>query len=210
MVGNQANHGEHFRLRTLSKSLQIWDMNTGALGRLDIDPLPHQLDVARKVVSAPQARFILADDVGLGKTIEVGLILHALEQRSRCRRVLIVCPASLTKQWKEEMRYKFSRSFEIYNRDFTPEFMDEMRMRECVIASLDLAKRDEHLAMLVQASTWDVVIFDEAHRLGKGERGEQTDRYKLARALRTKQLQCSFCQLLLIKVNPKGSALCLN
>ena len=123
------------------------------------------MDAARKV-SAPQAQFILADDVGLGKTIEVGLILHALEQRSRCRRVLIVCPASLTKQWKEEMRYKFSRSFEIYNRDFTPEFMDEMRMRECVIASLDF-KRDEHLAMLVQASTWDVVIFDKLIGLEK-------------------------------------------
>lgn len=197
IVGNQTNHGEHFRLRTLSKSLQIWDMNTGALGRLDIDPLPHQLDVARKVVSAPQARFVLADDVGLGKTIEVGLILHALEQRSRCRRILIVCPASLTRQWKEEMRYKFARSFEIYNRDFTPEFMDEMRSRECVIVSLDLAKRDEHLAKLVQSGTWDVVIFDEAHRLGKGESGEQTDRYKLARALRDKT-----ASLLLLTATP--------
>lgn len=184
LVGRPQNHAEHFRLRVLSKSLQIWDMNTGALGRLDIDPLPHQLDVARKVVSAPQARFILADDVGLGKTIEVGLILHALEQRNRCRRILIICPASLTKQWKEEMRYKFSRSFEIYNRDFTPEFPDEMQSRECVIASLDLAKRSEHLVMLMQAGRWDVVIFDEAHRLGKGERGEQTERYKLGRALR--------------------------
>lgn len=184
MVGQYADHGERFRLRALAKSLQIWDTNTGALGRLDIDPLPHQLDVARKVVSAPQARWLLADDVGLGKTIEVGLILHALEQRNRCRRILIICPASLTKQWKEEMRFKFSRSFEIYNRDFAPEFADEMQGREHVIASLDLAKRDDHLAMLLQAGTWDVIIFDEAHRLGKGESGEQTARYKLAMALR--------------------------
>lgn len=184
IVGRHEDHGERFRLRALAKSLQIWDTNTGALGRLDIDPLPHQLDVARKVVSSPQARWLLADDVGLGKTIEVGLILHALEQRNRCRRILIVCPASLTKQWKEEMRLKFSRSFEIYNRDFTPEYADEMQGREHVIASLDLAKRDQHLSMLLQAGTWDVIIFDEAHRLGKSESGEQTARYKLAASLR--------------------------
>ena len=182
-IGSFPNHAERFRLRTLAKSLKIWDTNTGALGRLDIDPLPHQLDVARKVVSAPQARWLLADDVGLGKTIEVGLILHALEQRNRCRRILIVCPASLTRQWKEEMRFKFSRMFEIFNRDFTPEFTDEMLLRERVIISLDLAKRKDHLSMLLQAGTWDVIIFDEAHRLGRGEDGMQTDRYKLAKAL---------------------------
>jgi len=197
LVGKYSDHGERFRLRALAKSLQIWDTNTGALGRLDIDPLPHQLDVARKVVSAPQARWLLADDVGLGKTIEVGLILHALQQRNRCRRILIICPASLTKQWKEEMRFKFSRSFEIYNRDFFPEFADEMQGRENVIASLDLAKRDEHLAMLLQAGTWDVVIFDEAHRLGKGESGEQTARYKLALALRDRT-----ASLLLLTATP--------
>ena len=197
MVGQYSDHGERFRLRALAKSLQIWDTNTGALGRLDIDPLPHQLDVARKVVSAPQARWLLADDVGLGKTIEVGLILHALEQRNRCRRILIICPASLTKQWKEEMRFKFSRSFEIYNRDFVPEFADEMQGREHVIASLDLAKRDDHLAMLLQAGTWDVIIFDEAHRLGKGESGEQTARYKLAMALRDRT-----ASLLLLTATP--------
>ena len=197
LVGKYPDHGERFRLRTLAKSLQIWDTNTGALGRLDIDPLPHQLDVARKVVSAPQARWLLADDVGLGKTIEVGLILHALEQRNRCRRILIICPASLTKQWKEEMRFKFSRSFEIYNRDFFPEFADEMQGREHVIASLDLAKREDHLAMLLQAGTWDVIIFDEAHRLGKGESGDQTARYKLAMALRDRT-----ASLLLLTATP--------
>ena len=197
MVGQHSDHGERFRLRALAKSLQIWDTNTGALGRLDIDPLPHQLDVARKVVSAPQARWLLADDVGLGKTIEVGLILHALEQRNRCRRILIISPASLTKQWKEEMRFKFGRSFEIYNRDFVPEFADEIQGRDHVIASLDLAKRDDHLAMLLQAGTWDVIIFDEAHRLGKGESGEQTARYKLAMALRDRT-----ASLLLLTATP--------
>ena len=183
-TGQHAEHAERFRLRMLSKALQIWNANTGAFGRLDIDPLPHQLDVARKVVTSPQARWLIADDVGLGKTIEVGLILHALSQRNRCRRVLIVCPSSLTKQWKDEMRAKFGRAFEIYHRDFRPEYADEMRLRENIIISLDLAKRDEHLARLFEAGFWDVIVFDEAHRLGRSETGEQTERYALAHKLR--------------------------
>lgn len=183
-TGQHADHAERFRLRMLSKALQIWNANTGAFGRLDIDPLPHQLEVARKVVTSPQARWLIADDVGLGKTIEVGLILHALTQRNRCRRVLIVCPSSLTKQWKDEMRAKFGRAFEIYHRDFRPEYADEMRLRENVIISLDLAKRDEHLARLLEAGFWDVIVFDEAHRLGRSETGEQTERYALADKLR--------------------------
>ena len=185
-TGQHADHAERFRLRMLSKALQIWNANTGAFGRLDIDPLPHQLDVARKVVTSPQARWLIADDVGLGKTIEVGLILHALSQRNRCRRVLIVCPSSLTKQWKDEMRAKFSRAFEIYHRDFRPEYADEMRLREHVIISLDLAKRDEHMTRLIEAGFWDVIVFDEAHRLGRSETGEQTERYSLAYKLRNR------------------------
>ena len=152
------------------------------------------------MVSAPSARFLLADDVGLGKTIEVGLILHALEKRNRCRRILIVCPASLTRQWKEEMRFKFSRSFEIYNRDFTPEFTDEMQNRDTVIVSMDLAKRDDHLSMLLNAGTWDVIIFDEAHRLGRSETGQQTSRYRLAAALQGK----TSCLLLLTATPHQG------
>jgi len=186
ICGKYDDHAERARLRILSKRLQIWDSNTGAFGRLDIDPLPHQLDVAKKVVSAPQARWLLADDVGLGKTIEVGLIIHALAQRDRCRRVLIVCPSSLTRQWKEEMRFKFSRFFDIYGRDFNPEYPEEIKLRDNVIISLDLAKRDSHLNLLLQAGNWDVIIFDEAHRLGRSESGEQTERYRLARALSKK------------------------
>lgn len=181
--GKFDDHAERTRLRTLARGLQIWDSNTGAFGRLDIDPLPHQIDVAKKVVSSPQARWLLADDVGLGKTIEVGLIIHALAQRNKCRRVLIVCPSALTKQWKEEMRFKFSRFFQIYRRDFTPEYPDEIKLQDNVIVSLDLAKKEAHLNLLLQAGEWDVIIFDEAHRLSKSESGEKTERYKLAEAL---------------------------
>lgn len=183
-TGQHADHAERTRLRILANALKIWNSNTGAFGRLDIDPLPHQLDVARRVVTSSQARWLIADDVGLGKTIEVGLILHALEQRNRCRRVLVICPASLTRQWKDEMWGRFGRLFEIYGRDFTPEHVESMRLRDNVIVSLDLAKRPENLAMLVTAGGWDAIVFDEAHRLGKSETGEQTERYALARALR--------------------------
>lgn len=95
-VGPHEDHAERFRLHVLARALRTRESNTGAFGRLDIDPLPHQMDVARRVTTAPQARFLIADDVGLGKTIEVGLILHALEARNRCKRVLVVCPAYLT------------------------------------------------------------------------------------------------------------------
>jgi superfamily II DNA or RNA helicase len=185
-TGQHPDHAERARLRILANALRIWNSNTGAFGRLDIDPLPHQLDVARKVVTSAQPRWLIADDVGLGKTIEVGLILHALSQRNRCRRVLIICPSSLTKQWKDEMWGRFGRLFEIYNRDFFPEHSEAMKLRDNVIISLDLAKRPEHLAMLDAAGGWDAIIFDEAHRLGKSETGEQTERYALARALQDK------------------------
>lgn len=184
--GHLDNPAERMRMRTLAKALSIWDANTGAFGRLDIDPLPHQLDVARKVVTSPQARWLIADDVGLGKTIEVGLILHALTMRNRCHRTLIVCPSSLTKQWKDEMRIKFNRSFEIYNRDFKPEFASELRSRENVIISLDLAKRPEHKEMLLGGGLFDVIVFDEAHRLGVEENGARTERFMLAESLNTR------------------------
>lgn len=183
-VGTFPDHAERLRLRILAHALEAWDQSTGALGRLDIDPLPHQLHVAHKVVTSGDVNWLIADDVGLGKTIEVGLILHALAQRNRCRRVLIVCPAGLVRQWQDEMRFKFNQLFEIYGRDFLVHDAVHWRLHEKAIISLDLAKREENREMLRAAGTWDVVIFDEAHRLGRSESGGRTDRYRLAEALR--------------------------
>lgn len=183
-TGPYEDHAERFRLRALAYALQAWDQNTGALGRLDIDPLPHQIHVAHQVVSSGNPNWLVADDVGLGKTIEVGLILHALAQRNQCRRVLIVCPAGLVRQWQDEMRFKFDQIFEIYGLDFFVNDVAHWRLREKVIVSLDLAKRDDHRDLLRAAGTWDVVIFDEAHRLGRDEQGKRNLRYRLAEDLR--------------------------
>lgn len=183
-VGTFPHHAERFRLRVLAHALEDWDHSTGALGRLDIDPLPHQIDLAHRVVTSGSINWLIADDVGLGKTIEVGLILHALSQRNYCRRVLIVCPAGLVRQWQDEMRFKFDQLFQIYGPDFRVPDPAHWRLHEKAIISLDLAKREVHREMLRAAGTWDVVIFDEAHRLGRDESGVRTDRYRLAEMLR--------------------------
>jgi superfamily II DNA or RNA helicase len=184
VVGAFPDHAERFRLRVLAHALKTWDQATGALARLDIDPLPHQTDLAHKVVSSNNVNWLIADDVGLGKTIEVGLILHMLGQKGQCRRVLVVCPAGLVRQWQDEMRFKFNQQFEIYGRDFVVHDAPYWRLHEKVIVSLDLAKREANRDLLRAAGTWDLVIFDEAHRLSRSEAGARTERYRLAEALR--------------------------
>lgn len=185
LVGHHTDdHAERFRIRTLGLALSAWADSTGAFSRLDIDPLPHQIHVARRVVEESVPGWMIADDVGLGKTIEMGLIIHALRRQGRARRVLIICPSSLVTQWKEEMRTRFGQSFVIYGRDFSPEYPEEIAIHDGVIISMDLAKRDPHVSLLVNCGGWDLIAVDEAHRLGVSERGERTERYAMAEMLR--------------------------
>src|SRR5947209_15045547 len=90
----------------------------GQLSNARTEILPHQIFAAHRVVSAPRRRFLLADEVGLGKTIEAGMIWQALAQRGQARRTLIITPAGLTTQWQEEMQDKFGAFFEVFGRDF--------------------------------------------------------------------------------------------
>lgn len=183
----KSGHAEAFRLRNLAYALEQWHSNTGALSRLEIDPLPHQIHLVHRILTSGNLNWLIADDVGLGKTIEVGLLLKALVQRGM-RRVLLVVPAGLTRQWKEEMRDKFDmRDFMIYGSDFSVDDPVQWKLFDRVIISVDRAKRDEHLPMLLQADRWDLVVFDEAHWLSRQEYGlkvDSSDRYRLARALR--------------------------
>jgi len=160
----------------------------GQLSDARTEILPHQIFAAHKVVSSAKRRFLLADEVGLGKTIEAGMIWQALAQRGQAKRTLIICPAGLTVQWQEEMQDKFGQFFEIFQRDFhtiNPRIWD---LKACAIASLDCLKRKEHKEKLLENRKWDLIIFDEAHRLTARDYGEakteKTQNYRLAEDLR--------------------------
>jgi superfamily II DNA or RNA helicase len=179
-----ADHAERFRLRLLAHALENWNQLTGALDRLDVDPLPHQIQLVHRILSSGNYNWLIADDVGLGKTIEVGLLLAALKRKGQARRVLIVAPAGLTRQWQDELQYKFGAAYEIYGRDFIINKPEHWKLHDHAIVSLDLAKREEHLTSLATAGGWDIVVFDESHRLTRYGNGERSDRYRLAEALR--------------------------
>jgi ERCC4-related helicase/HKD family nuclease len=170
----------------------------GQLSNARTEILPHQIFAAFRVVSSPRRRFLLADEVGLGKTIEAGMIWQALAQRGQAKRTLIITPAGLTTQWQEEMQDKFDQIFEIFGRDFmaiNPRIWD---LKAAAIASIDTLKRPEHKRILLENRKWDLIIFDEAHRLSAVSYGtqktERTQNYKLAEEIRHKH----YCEALLL------------
>jgi superfamily II DNA or RNA helicase len=181
-------NAERFRLRTLAYALEMWNENTGSLSKLDIDPLPHQIHLVHHILKSGNLNWLIADDVGLGKTIEVGMLLSALRQRRTFRRILLVTPAGLVKQWKEEMHHKFGLSdFRIYGQDFKISDIRDWKHYDHVIGSLDLLKAEPHLEKLMQADYWDIVVFDEAHRLSRAQYGlsySASERFRLAARLR--------------------------
>ncbi len=118
----------------------------------------HQERTALRVLREMRGRALLADEVGLGKTVEAGLILKEYAIRGLVRRALILTPPALRTQWQEEMATKFSLPFEVLRT--AKDWSD----RPFLIASLDTAKRPPHAAV-AQGVRWDLVIVDEAHRL---------------------------------------------
>lgn len=178
------DHAERFRLRFLAHALENWNQLTGSLDRLDVDPLPHQIQLVHRILSSGNYNWLIADDVGLGKTIEVGLLLAALKRKGQAHRVLVIAPAGLTRQWQDEFQYKFDQIYEIYGRDFTTTKPEHWKLHDHVIVSVDLAKRDDHLLKLQQAGGWDIVVFDESHKLTRYSSGERAQRYRLAEAIR--------------------------
>lgn len=175
---------ERFRLKALAYALDSWNQVTGALDRFDVDPLPHQIDIVHKIMTSEQTNWLIADDVGLGKTIEVGLLLAAMKRRRQARRVLVVCPAGVVRQWQDEMEDKFNEAFRIYGYDFNVNQASHWAEHNKVIVSIDRAKSDGHLPRFRESGNWDIVVFDEAHHLSKNEHQATTQRYRLAEQLR--------------------------
>lgn len=179
---------EKLRLRMLAQAIKVWNENTGSLSHLDIEPLPHQINLVHHILLSGNYNWLIADDVGLGKTIETGMLLHALKQRDRARRILLITPAGLTKQWQEELYQKFNLDqFQIYGEDFHINEARQWKMYDHVIGSIDRFKQGDHFESLLSAEPWDLVIFDESHRLSRRQYGmkyESSERYDLAKALR--------------------------
>lgn len=127
-----------------------------------IKELPHQIDVALRVLRQMGGRAILADEVGLGKTIEAGIILKELMVRGLARRVLILTPASLVEQWQGELESKFFERFE------TPAKPQDWHDVTRAIASHNRARSGRHKDAILR-QRWDVVVVDEAHKFKNHE-----------------------------------------
>src|SRR5438552_6647929 len=133
------------------------------LGGHAIKELPHQIDVAQRVLRQMGGRAILADEVGLGKTIEASIIYRELAIRGLARRTLILTPASLVGQWQGELEEKFFQRFE------TPTDPDDWQKLTKAIVSHDRARSRRHAEEILRHH-WDLVIVDEAHKI-KSHRG---------------------------------------
>ena len=158
-----------------------------------VDPLPHQLlAVYRHMLPLPRIRFLLADDPGAGKTIMAGLLMRELIQRGNVKRVLVLCPKALTDQWRREMWERFRERFLLVTGDsIYSSFGQNTRVdNDRVVGSIDLAIQ-EHILPGIDQSQWDLVIFDEAHKLsayryGSAGKIDKTKRYMLAEKLATR------------------------
>src|SRR2546421_5190255 len=180
---------EDFELRAEAVRLDL-ERRADALGALFASRVyvkPHQVSVAHHVLSAAQPRFVLADEVGLGKTIEAGLVLAALLHAGLVRRCLVVAPSHLTVQWLAELFHKFNLLFTLMDpggaRDARQEAPDPDApgspwvRHNLVVPSLEWLSRAGKEAEEAAAAGWDLVVFDEAHHL-RGARA-----YEVANAL---------------------------
>lgn len=158
--------------------------------RSGIDIEDYQLDPVARAITMPRVNLLIADDVGLGKTIEAGLVLQELIIRHRTRKVLVVCPAALQLQWRDQMRDKFGLEFRIVD----SELMKTLRRKRGLhvnpwthfprlITSIDFLKRERPMRLMTETlpsegeSTYprrfDMLIVDEAHNIAPAGQGQQ-------------------------------------
>jgi len=181
-----------------------WDTLVAPL-EATVIPLPHQLHALSRAMSGDRVRYLLADEVGLGKTIEAGLILREMKMRGLVSRTLVVAPAGLVTQWISEMRTHFNEdfrlvipgSFAVWREVTGADEGDNLwRVHNQVVCPVDSVKpmegrkgwsheqvaryNRERFEDLVSAG-WDLIIVDEAHRLGGST--EQVARFKLGEGL---------------------------
>lgn len=163
--------------------------NVSSLTSARIDLLPHQVVLTHRVATASPRRFLIADEVGLGKTIEAALILRELISRGELKRALMVVPAGLVNNWHRELNEVFHLNFEVFGSegDVTDRKSNAFEKHHFLIASIDTLKVRSRMARLKAAPPWDLVVFDEAHHLSAYRQNGKlvkTQNFKLAEMLK--------------------------
>ncbi|MFM2295044.1 MAG: hypothetical protein RLZZ350_1457, partial [Verrucomicrobiota bacterium] len=183
--------GETFKLVVEAKRIDLAFLFDPmmAVHTSNVEALPHQITaVYESMLPRQPLRFVLADDPGAGKTIMAGLYIRELIMRADARRIVIVAPGSLVEQWRDEMFEKFGLEFRVFTKDLeaaTPSG-NPFEDIDHLIVRLDQMARNEELQEKLCAAGWDLVVFDEAHKLAAhffGSKLEKTGRFKLAEKL---------------------------
>ena len=162
----------------------------GVFSKSRIALLPHQLWVCKRVLRNWPTRWLVADDVGLGKTIEAGLILMPLLSKGILKRFLILCPASLVEQWQQRLRIMFDIRCAQYVTQADTKRADFWGTHNQVVASMQTVRLDRggRHDRLFESQPWDLVIVDEAHHLNADEDTGFTLSYRIVNQLQERNL----------------------
>ena len=185
MAAGRHDPALHVATRILGECIRSVNDAWGVFSRSRIALLPHQLWVCKCVLESWPTRWLVADDVGLGKTIEAGLILTPLLSSGRVRRLLILAPASLVEQWQVRLREMFDIRISNYVPAADTEASDFWNTQDRVIASAHTLRldKDNRWGRLFDAKPWDLVLIDEAHHMNVDEHGHRALSYQLVERL---------------------------
>ncbi len=170
----------HLRLQTRQMQQQLSGSPVHGLCGARVDLIPHQLFIANEVANRPHPRVLLADEVGLGKTIESGLILQHQLTRGTINRVLILVPEPLLHQWLVELRRRFNLHFSIIDDLLYEESMQSATEgnpfldKQLVLASMSFLLSDPAVTEKAISAGWDTLVIDEAHHLDLGTEEDDT------------------------------------
>lgn len=188
---NRIGSLKQYRLQEATRwyrGLHLYD-ELVSLGQVGVDIKPHQVSVVHKVITNYPHRFLLCDEVGLGKTIEAGMALKELRARGGARRVLVIAPPNLVRQWQFEMKSKFNESFAVLNTEHVKAMVAQGQTDNpftywdnvvCSAAWLSTPQRATQCA----AVDWDLVIVDEAHHARSHRNGNRVTTTRLYRLVR--------------------------
>ncbi len=181
-------HWFNLRHETLNALARQQRSGVLGLGGARIDLIPHQLYIAHEVANRPAPRILLADEVGLGKTIEACLILHHQLITGRASRALILVPDPLVHQWLVELLRRFNLKFRIFDEETCKAIQDSgqaenpFHTEQLVLCSLDLFHQNPDRLSQALDGAWDLLIVDEAHHLSWSEE-EPSAEYLLVESL---------------------------